>query len=128
MASCGPLSALALTDQVAVQARIAGTWIERKVPPAPEYLAPSNSYRHDRIRIGYMSSDFCRHAMSYLIAELFESHDRRRFEVFGYCSSPEDGSEIRARVLRSFDHFRSIKHIPDDEAALLIRNDEIDIL
>ena len=33
--------------------------------------------------------------MSYLIAELFERHDRTRFEVFGYCTSPEDGSAIR---------------------------------
>ena len=44
-------------------------------------------YPHERIRIGYMSSDYCSHAMSYLITELFERHDRRRFEVFGYCSS-----------------------------------------
>ena len=34
--------------------------------------------------------------MSYLIAELFERHDRNRFEVFGYCIGGDDGSEIRA--------------------------------
>src|ERR1700722_4767727 len=69
MASCGPLAALALTDQGAVQASVAGAWIQRKVPPAPEHLAPPEGYSHDRIHIGYLSSDFCRHAMSYLIAE-----------------------------------------------------------
>ena len=66
--------------------------------------------------------------MSYLIAELFERHDRDHFEVFGYCSSPDDGSEIRARIVRSFDHFRIIRNLPDEQAARLIRNDEIDIL
>ena len=128
MASCGPLGALALTDQVATQARIAGAWIQRKVPPAPEHLAPAESYRHGRIRLGYMSSDFCRHAMSYLIAELFERHDRSRFEIHGYCTSPEDGSEIRKRVIAAFDHFTIIKNMTDEAAARAIRADEIDIL
>jgi predicted O-linked N-acetylglucosamine transferase (SPINDLY family) len=128
MASCGPLAALALTDQVAVQARIAGAWIERKVPPAPEYLAPEAGYQHDRIRLGYLSSDFCRHAMSYLIAELFERHDRSRFEIHGYCTSPEDGSDIRRRVIAAFDHFTIIKDMTDEAAARAIRADEIDIL
>jgi predicted O-linked N-acetylglucosamine transferase (SPINDLY family) len=128
MNSCGPLAALALTDQVAVQALVASAWIERKILPAPEHLAPGQGYRHDRIRIGYLSSDFCRHAMSYLIAELFERHDRSRFEVHGYCTSPEDGSDIRRRVIESFDHFTIIKDISDEQAARTIRADEIDIL
>jgi predicted O-linked N-acetylglucosamine transferase (SPINDLY family) len=128
MASCGPLAALALTDQVAVQARIAGSWIGRKIPPAPEHLAPREGYRHDRIRIGYLSSDFCRHAMSYLIAELFERHDRSRFEVHGYCTSPEDGSDIRRRVIEAFDRFVIIRDMTDEQAARTIRADEIDVL
>jgi predicted O-linked N-acetylglucosamine transferase (SPINDLY family) len=128
MANCGPLAALALTDQVAVQASIAGAWILRKIPPAPEHLAPRNGYHHDRIRVGYLSSDFCRHAMSYLIAELFERHDRSRFEIHGYCTSPDDGSDIRRRVIAAFDRFTIIKDMTDEAAARAIRADEIDIL
>lgn len=124
----GPLAALALTDDVASQSAIAAGWIGRKVPPAPLHLAPPDGYRHDRIRIGYLSSDFCSHAMSYLIAELFERHDRTKFEVYGYCASPEDGSPIRARVIAAFDHFVSIKTMTDEAAARRIRADEIDIL
>lgn len=75
-----PLAALALTDQVAVQHAICVRWLGRKTTPAPERLSPAGGYRHDRIRLGYMSSDFCRHAMSFLIAELFERHDRDRFD------------------------------------------------
>ena len=128
MAQCGPLAALALTDRVAIQARIAGAWIARKVPPAPAYLAPPEGYRHSRIRLGYMSSDFCSHAMSYLIAELFERHDRGRFEIHGYCTSPEDGSAIRKRVIAAFDRFTIIRTMSDEAAARAIRADEIDIL
>jgi predicted O-linked N-acetylglucosamine transferase (SPINDLY family) len=124
----GPLAALALTDDIASQAATAATWIERKLPPAPNRLAPEAGYAHERIRVGYLSSDFCSHAMSYLIAELFERHDRTRFEVFGYCSSPEDGSEIRVRVMAAFDHVARIRNLTDAEAARQMRQDEIDIL
>jgi predicted O-linked N-acetylglucosamine transferase (SPINDLY family) len=125
---CGPLAALALTDQVAVQHAICLRWLGRKTAPAPERLSPAGGYRHDRIRLGYMSSDFCRHAMSFLIAELFERHDRDRFEVFGYCITLDDGSDIRRRVIDAFDHFVSIRSLSDEAAARRIREDEIDIL
>jgi predicted O-linked N-acetylglucosamine transferase (SPINDLY family) len=124
----GPLSVLAVTDDIAVQRAAAADWIRRKTFKPVAALSPPDGYGHERIRVGYLSSDFCRHAMSYLIAELFERHDRARFEVYGYCSSPEDGSDIRARVIGSFDQFRRIKQLPDEAAARLIRDDEIDIL
>ena len=124
----GPMATLALTDDVARQCKAGADWIARKTAPVPTALCPPDGYRHDRIRLGYLSSDFCSHAMSYLIAELFERHDRNRFEVFGYCSSPEDGSPIRDRVVASFDRFRRIKDLSDKQAARLIRDDEIDIL
>lgn len=126
--NAGPLSALALFDDIPRQRAICQTWIERKTDPAPLRLSPDGGYRHERIRLGYMSSDFCQHAMSLLIAELFERHDRSRFEVYGYCSSPEDGTEIRARVIASFDRYTRIAHLSDEAAAKLIRQDEIDIL
>ncbi len=128
MRNCGPLAGLALTDSVDDQRAIAANWLERKTEPAPRRLSPPHGYRHDRIRIGYLSSDFCRHAMSYLIAELFERHDRERFEVYGYCSSPDDGSKLRQRVTGSFDYYRRIRDMSDAAAAQLIRGDEIDIL
>ncbi|MFL5281651.1 MAG: tetratricopeptide repeat protein [Rhodopila sp.] len=124
----GPLGILALSDNIRLQCNVTKDWIDRKTTPCPQALSPSCGYRHDRLRLGYLSSDFCRHAMSYLITELFERHDRNRFEIFAYCSSPEDGSDLRARIIRSFDHFRIIKNLSDEQAARLIRDDEIDIL
>ena len=126
--ACGPLAVLALTDDVAIQREVAAGWIARKTEAVTQRLSPAEGYRHSQIRLGYLSSDFCRHAMSFLVAELFECHDRSRFEVFGYCSSPEDGSEIRRRVTGAFDHHRIIRDLTDADAAALIRADEIDIL
>jgi predicted O-linked N-acetylglucosamine transferase (SPINDLY family) len=127
IAQSGPLAALALTDDVPTQCAIAAGWVARKTQPKPA-LAPPDGYRHDRIRVGYLSSDFCSHAMSYLIAELFERHDRSRFEVYGYCASPDDGSPIRVRVVAAFDRYISVRAMTDEAAARRIRDDEIDIL
>jgi predicted O-linked N-acetylglucosamine transferase (SPINDLY family) len=123
-----PLSILALTDDIELQRDAAALWIARKTEPAPRRLAPMKPYPHQRIRIGYISSDFCSHAMSYLITELFERHDRLRFEVFGYCSSNDDGTQLRKRVLAAFDHRRMIRTLSDEQTAQLIRDDEIDVL
>ena len=124
----GPLGIFAMTDDIALQSQSAAAWVERKTPSAPRRLAPFMPYPHDRIRIGYISSDFCSHAMSYLVTELFERHDRSRFEIFGYCSSREDGTELRKRVLAAFDHCRMIRTLSDEQAAQIIRDDEIDVL
>jgi predicted O-linked N-acetylglucosamine transferase (SPINDLY family) len=124
----GPLGILALTDDIRLQSEAAASWVRRKTVPLRERLAPPAPYEHARIRIGYMSSDFCSHAMSYLITELFERHDRTRFEVFGYCASKDDGTQLRQRVLAAFDHHRIIRTLSDEEVARLIRADEIDVL
>jgi predicted O-linked N-acetylglucosamine transferase (SPINDLY family) len=124
----GTLGALALTDDPALQRRIAEAWIARKVPAAPERLAPAQGYRHERIRVGYLSSDFCRHAMGFLIAGLLERHDRSRFEIFGYCSTDDDHSDLRRRIVAALDHHIPIGHLSEEAAARRIRADEIDIL
>lgn len=126
--NCGPLGALALHDDPALQRDICAAWITRKIPPAPTRLAPRRGYAHEKIRVGYLSTDFCRHAMSYLIAEVLERHDREAFAVHGYCASPEDGSEIRARVISAFDQYVPIGAMDAETAARRIRADEIDIL
>jgi predicted O-linked N-acetylglucosamine transferase (SPINDLY family) len=125
---CGPLAALALFDDPLEQAATCALWIARKVAFPGGPLAPAKGYVHDRLRIGFLSTDFCRHAMSFLIAELIESLDRDRFQVFAYDASPEDGSDIRDRMRAAFDHFTIIKDLTDEAAAHVIRADEIDVL
>jgi predicted O-linked N-acetylglucosamine transferase (SPINDLY family) len=124
----GPLGILALTDDIRLQRQSAASWVLRKTEAPPQRLAPPTPYDHARIRIGYMSSDFCSHAMSYLITELFERHDRDRFEIFGYCASKDDGTRLRQRVLAAFDHHRPIRSLSDEAVARMIRADEIDVL
>jgi predicted O-linked N-acetylglucosamine transferase (SPINDLY family) len=57
----------------------------------------------DRLRVGYISSDFRDHAVAWLVVGLLENHDRERFEVFAYstaASSAPLGSRRRASLRR----------------------------
>jgi predicted O-linked N-acetylglucosamine transferase (SPINDLY family)/glycosyltransferase involved in cell wall biosynthesis len=102
-------------------------YVEEKVLKGVAPMATAG-YQHERLRIGYLSSDFCSHAVSILTAELYGLHDRSKFEVFGFCWSREDGSPLRARVIAGMDHHIRIGALSDLEAAQLIRACEIDIL
>ncbi|MGF1622497.1 MAG: tetratricopeptide repeat protein [Rhodomicrobiaceae bacterium] len=81
-----------------------------------------------RIRLGYLSSDFYDHATASLVAELFERHDRGKFEIFGYCYSRDDGSAMRRRLVSAFDRFIDLRERSHLDAAQQIAGDGIDIL
>ena len=122
------LAMISISDDPAAQLAAAQRYVAKKVITDVPKLANPAGYGHKKIRIGYCSSDFSLHPVSMLTVEMFELHDRERFEVYGYCWSPEDGSAMRARVIAAMDHFTRINVLSDQEAAEKIRADEIDIL
>lgn len=126
--SASALSSLALTDDPAVQREAARRFIAKRLNPVRTRLAGRAGYAHRRLRIGYLSGDFCLHPVALLMIELFELHDREQFEIYGYCWSPEDGSGMRQRLLAALDHLVRIDGLDDEAAARRIRDDEIDIL
>ena len=65
--------------------------------------------KNKKIKIGYYSSDFHNHATMYLMANLFELHDKNKFEIYAYSFGPDDGSKIRKRVMKTFDKFFDVK-------------------
>jgi len=121
------LAMLSLSDDPAQQLTAAKHFVERKLPAISALTSPL-AYNHKKIRIGYLSSDLCLHPVAMLTAELFELHDKDHFEIYAYCWSREDGSELRSRIIQSVDHFVRIQDITDIAAAELIRCHEIDIL
>lgn len=126
--STSALAMLSFTDAPEAQLAAALNYSKRKLPKDLPRLSPDTRYQHQRLRIGYCSSDFCKHPVAMLTVELFELHDRTRFEVFAYCWSREDGSNLRRRIKDAADHFIPIHHLDDAQAAQRIRDDEIDIL
>jgi len=122
------LAMLSVSDDPEEQLEAARQFIKKKVTPNLPALSTKTRYKHDKIRIGYASGDFCLHPVSLLTVGLFELHDRNQFEVYGYDWSPEDHSELRKRVIRSMDHFFPIHGLNPEQSAQLIRSHEIDIL
>ncbi len=96
-----------------------------KASPLPPRPRPAG--RHDTLRIAYVSGDFCDHPVGLLMAELIERHDRERFEVYGVCFSPDDGSDIRSRLFQAFDRFDVVRGETDAVAARRIRDLDVDI-
>ena len=122
------LAMLGMTDDPGLQLVTSMKFVAKKVLTGVPRLSPEKGYGHPKIRIAYLSSDFCSHAVSILAVELFELHNRDKFEVYGFCWSREDGSPLRARVVKAFDHYIQIGGMTDAQAAQSIRDHEIDIL
>ncbi|WP_165823327.1 hypothetical protein [Metarhizobium album] len=82
------------------------------------------------IRIGYLSCDFFDHATMALFAGVLETHDRSRFEIHGFCHTPEKARQgvMRERFLKSVDRYTDILDLTDDQAAEAIAKSNIDIL
>jgi predicted O-linked N-acetylglucosamine transferase (SPINDLY family) len=96
-------------------------------PQSTNQLWKGEKYSHDRIRIGYFSADFYNHATAHLMAELFELHDRSKFEIIGFSFGPTSNDNVRQRLVQSFDNFFDVQDKSDLEIATLARNLEIDI-
>jgi protein O-GlcNAc transferase len=115
-------------DDPALQLACAKHYLSDKIRTLPPPLYDSGRRRGDKVRIAYLSADFREHAVSYLIAELFERHDRKQFELFGISFGPDDDkSKMRARLVKAFDHFHDVRARSDLEVAKLLNELEIDI-
>lgn len=86
------------------------------------------SRSNKKIRIGYVSADFCAHATADLTFNLYATHDRRQFEIFAYSMGPDDGSVSRKHIARTCDRFIDVRYESVERTALRIKGDEIDIL
>jgi len=120
-----PYVLLGYDDDPALQRACAENYVRRTVP-ARAALA-GKRYSHDRIRLAYLSADFHQHPTAQLLVELFERHDRKRFEVTAVSFGPDDGSALRARLEQAFDHFEDVRGRSDAEVAQWLRARETDI-
>jgi len=122
-----PHAYLWVCGSAASQLRCARRFSADEFPKAaPQWRG--EQYRHERLRVAYVSADFTDHPVAHLIAGVLEHHDRARFETFGVslCSDPAGGS-MQARMQRAFDHFGDFSDATDVHVAGWLREREIDI-
>jgi protein O-GlcNAc transferase len=123
-----PLLYARLTSDPAAHLTCARNFVRDKLAAGPMPLRRRAAERADRIRIAYLSPDFRNHPAGYLVARLFELHDRTRFETSAISFGPDDGSEIRARIERGVDQFHDVRSRSDQEVAELIDALQVDIV
>jgi predicted O-linked N-acetylglucosamine transferase (SPINDLY family) len=83
--------------------------------------------KNGKLRIGFGSMDFRKHALSHLMVNIFETMDKNRFEIFAYSYGPDDSSDMRARLINAFDGFYDVRSMSDVAIAQKIANDGIHI-
>ena len=92
--------------------------------------APLHANERDprrRLRIGYVSPDFRRHAVAKFIEPVIARHDHERFQI--HCYHNTDANDAATgRIHRGADIWRDVAHLSDESLAALIRADGIDIL
>jgi predicted O-linked N-acetylglucosamine transferase (SPINDLY family) len=123
-----PFVTLGVSDSPEFQLKCACLWVSKKFPPVATPLWKGNIYKHDKIRVGYVSADFHQHATAYLMAETLECHNREKFETVALSIGPDDRSSMRQRLEGSFNKFLDCRTLGDAEIATEIRNTEIDLL
>ncbi len=122
-----PFAFLDVTDDPRDQLACARIWLRERCPSPPSPVAAAPRGAHDRLRVAYLSTDFCEHALAYLMAGVFEAHDRSRFDVTAVALRPTPRDPMRARLERAFPRFVDAGERTDREIVDLLRALEIDV-
>ncbi len=103
--SDAPLNMLAVSASAQVQLACARQALADQPVVTRRPLAPRVRQAGDKIRIAYVSADLREHALSYLMAGVFEQHDRSQFEITAISLHAAQDSPMGRRVQAAFDHF-----------------------
>lgn len=125
--SIPPATAYEILFDRAVMLANARAHVARTFPTLPQAKWDGRIYRHDRIRVAYLSADFRNHVVGSAAIELIERHDRKAFEVIGISYGPEDRGVTRPRFIKAFESFHDARGWSDAEVAQWLADREVDI-
>ncbi|KAK0553606.1 hypothetical protein OC846_002447 [Tilletia horrida] len=103
------------------QATLSQYWLPPHVYPPPAPPSP-------RINIGYVSSDLNNHPLAHLMQSVFGFHDRSRFNVFMYATTPSDQSPYRQKIESESEHFLDVSSWSNQQVVERILQDGIHVL
>ncbi len=125
--SAKSLGVMSITDSAAVHHQCAETFANHRYPVRHAPLWTGQRYKHDRIRIAYVSPDLREHPVGHLMAGIFERHDKTRFETIAISIGVNDDSRLRRRMLDTFDHFIDARMMESRRIAEIMREMEVDV-
>ena len=127
-----PFAFLAMPGTTATeQVACASHWAQLHyghIQPLAASPQASQTVNQQRIKVAYLSSDFRRHPLAYLVTDVIAAHDRQQFEVFLYNNARDDHSAERQAFVAAADHWVDIFSMTDAEVAMQMRKVGIDIL
>lgn len=126
--TCKTLALMAISDSASDHFQAAKLFSSTYCPPSDQRLWNGERYRHDKIRLAYISPDLREHPVGHLTAGIFEQHDKSRFETIAISLGIDDGSRLRARMLKAFDRFIDVREMSSLQVAAMLREMEVDIL
>lgn len=131
LAGISPLSLANLLDEPMFQLARASKYNKDSIQPA----SPARSEAHPRqartsgkLRIGYVSSDLREHAVGFAMTDVFELHDKSKFEVYAYYCGIARTDATQQRIMAAADSWLDLRGMTDEDVAARITADDIDIL
>jgi predicted O-linked N-acetylglucosamine transferase (SPINDLY family) len=122
-----PFPLLALIDDPEIQRKTAEIYANERYPQSHVLSKIERYPKHKKIRIGYFSADFRDHPVAHLTAELYEIHDRNRFEIHAFSCGSDTQDEMNLRIKAGVDHFHDVRTMSYEDTAMLARSVELDI-
>jgi len=122
-----PFPLVAMPVSAKQQRKAATLWSACMFPSNPALPPIAPRAEHRPLRVGYFSADFYGHATSWLIAGLFEQHDRTKVESIGFSFGMARSDEMVERLTAGFDRFIDVRDRSDLEVASLARELAVDI-
>jgi protein O-GlcNAc transferase len=123
-----PLALLAMNDNPILHMKAAEIFVKFKCSSTESPQILKRLKINQKIRIAYISPDFRTSPVGLLTAELFETHNRDRFEILAFSLRPSPlNDELCIRLKKGFDKFIDVSLNSDLEVSQLSRDLGIDI-
>ena len=124
--SVGPFTSFAFFNDLSILKKTSGAYAHKYNPNnlANKILPYKN---HKKIRIAYFSPDFCGHPVSDLMVECIESHDKSKFEIYGFSLVDWPDDPVNKRLKKVFTKFINVAGESTENIVTLAMEMEIDI-
>ncbi len=117
-----------LFDSPDLQYKAAKVWI-KQYPILDEKKKFEISNNSTKIKLGYYSTDFRDHPVGHLISKMLETHNKSKFDIYGFYLSKKqkDNDRYYLRIKKIFKEFYDVSDMSDKEIVLLSKKLKIDI-
>jgi len=112
------------------RAAMARRWEEHKLSQGIGRLWPDQllePLEGRRLRVGYLSADFCNHPVGRFLLTVLQNHNRNEVEVWGLSCGPYR-DWISEKLEANTDHWLDLRFLNDLQAARLISDQRLDVL